>query len=221
MNTHILFSVTFFFENGAVYEIMWTNIVESHSPHMTLWGMRISHCLPTVTNTLSDYIILMAFLLQQWLHERASWSRCTYTACLVLNCVHHFPACCTFFRLAPYTYVNWRWIPMAELYVIHKPRITLWTTSREGFLMSLSARIDLSPEQQNLTLTPSLIWYSYYKWHLVPKNKTFVHPTGTNWLTFLNMLWSFKHLTLLWYHEKSYVNSTMGSIWPHCKKTRI
>jgi hypothetical protein len=29
-------------------------------------------------------------------------------------------------------------------------------------------------------------------------------------------------LTLLWYHEKSYVNSTMGSIWPHCKKkTRI
>ena len=25
-------------------------------------------------------------------------------------------------------------------------------------------------------------------------------------------------LTLLCYHEKSYVNSTMGSIWPHCKK---
>ena len=25
-------------------------------------------------------------------------------------------------------------------------------------------------------------------------------------------------LTLLWYHENSYVNSTMGSIWPHCKK---
>jgi len=25
-------------------------------------------------------------------------------------------------------------------------------------------------------------------------------------------------LTLLWYHEKSYVNSTMGSIWHHCKK---
>jgi hypothetical protein len=29
------------------------------------------------------------------------------------------------------------------------------------------------------------------------------------------------NLTLLWYHEKSYVNSTMGSIWLHCKKTRI
>jgi hypothetical protein len=24
-------------------------------------------------------------------------------------------------------------------------------------------------------------------------------------------------LTLLWYHEKSYVNSTMGSYWPHLK----
>jgi hypothetical protein len=28
-------------------------------------------------------------------------------------------------------------------------------------------------------------------------------------------------LTLLWYHEKSYVICTMGSIWPHWKKTRI
>ena len=28
-------------------------------------------------------------------------------------------------------------------------------------------------------------------------------------------------LTLLWYHEKSYVNSTMGSTWPHSKKKTI
>ena len=28
-------------------------------------------------------------------------------------------------------------------------------------------------------------------------------------------------LTLLWYNEKSYVNSTMGSVWPHCKKNVI
>ena len=34
-----------------------------------------------------------------------------------------------------------------------------------------------------------------------------------SWRTFYCM-----DLTLLWYHEKSYVNSTMGSIWPHCKK---
>jgi hypothetical protein len=42
---HILFSVTFFFENGAFYEIMWKNIVEPDSPQMTQWGMRISRCL--------------------------------------------------------------------------------------------------------------------------------------------------------------------------------
>ena len=28
------------------------------------------------------------------------------------------------------------------------------------------------------------------------------------------------YLTLLWYHEKSYVNSTMGSYWLHCKKNQ-
>jgi hypothetical protein len=33
-----------------------------------------------------------------------------------------------------------------------------------------------------------------------------------------NCYWS---LTLLWYHEKSCFNSTMGSIWPHCKKNSI
>ena len=27
-------------------------------------------------------------------------------------------------------------------------------------------------------------------------------------------------LTMLWYHEKSCVNSTMGSIWPHCKRNQ-
>jgi hypothetical protein len=27
-------------------------------------------------------------------------------------------------------------------------------------------------------------------------------------------------LTLLWYHDKCYVNSTMGSIWPHCKRNQ-
>jgi hypothetical protein len=30
--------------------------------------------------------------------------------------------------------------------------------------------------------------------------------------------WCGAWLTLLWYHKKSYVNSTMGSLWPHCKK---
>ena len=69
-HAHFIFS-NFFFENGAVYEIMWKNTVEPDSPQMALWGMRISHWLPTATNIHSDYVILMYFLLQQWLHERA------------------------------------------------------------------------------------------------------------------------------------------------------
>jgi len=36
------------------------------------------------TNTHSEYIIVIAFPLQQWLHERASILRYTYIACLVL-----------------------------------------------------------------------------------------------------------------------------------------
>jgi len=34
--------------------------------------------MPKATNTHSQYVILMAILLQQWLHERASMLRCIY-----------------------------------------------------------------------------------------------------------------------------------------------
>jgi len=38
-NTHFMFSN---FENLAVYEIMWKNIIESGRPQMTIWCMRIA-----------------------------------------------------------------------------------------------------------------------------------------------------------------------------------
>ena len=50
---------------------------------MTIWRMRVSRWIPMTTNTLSEYAIVIAFLLQQWLHERASMLRHTYIACLV------------------------------------------------------------------------------------------------------------------------------------------
>ena len=50
---------------------------------MTMWHMRIAYWIPKVTNTNSDYVILLLFPLQQWLRERASMLRCTYIACLV------------------------------------------------------------------------------------------------------------------------------------------
>jgi hypothetical protein len=41
MKTHLVFS-NFFFENRAVYEIMWENIVELGRPQMTIWRMRVA-----------------------------------------------------------------------------------------------------------------------------------------------------------------------------------
>jgi hypothetical protein len=49
-NTHFVFS-NFFFQNRAVYEIMWKNIVEWGRPQMTVWRMHIVCWIPTATNT--------------------------------------------------------------------------------------------------------------------------------------------------------------------------
>jgi hypothetical protein len=50
---------------------------------MTIWRMRIAAWIPKATNTHSEYVILIAFALQEWLHERASMLRYTYIDCLV------------------------------------------------------------------------------------------------------------------------------------------
>jgi len=72
------------FEKRVVYEIMWKSIAEPGRPQMTTWRMRIACWIPKATNTNSEYAILIAFLMQQWLHERASMLRFTYIACVIL-----------------------------------------------------------------------------------------------------------------------------------------
>jgi hypothetical protein len=64
IKTHILCSVTFFF-NRPVYEIMWKNIVELGRPQRTTWRMRFECWIPKVTITHSQYLMLNAFLQQQ------------------------------------------------------------------------------------------------------------------------------------------------------------
>ena len=66
------------------YKIMWRNVVEPDRPQMTISGMRIACWTAKATDTHSEYVILIAFPLQQWLYERASVLRYTYIACLVL-----------------------------------------------------------------------------------------------------------------------------------------
>jgi hypothetical protein len=80
IKTQILCSV-FFFRKSAIYEITWKNIVERNRPQMTIWRMRIASWILKATNTHSEYVILTAFPLQEWLHERASLLR-YYVRCL-------------------------------------------------------------------------------------------------------------------------------------------
>ena len=47
--------------------------------------MRIACCISTTTNTHKDYVVLTAFPLKHWLHERASVLRYTFIACLVVH----------------------------------------------------------------------------------------------------------------------------------------
>jgi hypothetical protein len=48
---HILCSVTFFFENHAVYEKKWNNFVEQGRPQMAIWPMHTACWMPKATNT--------------------------------------------------------------------------------------------------------------------------------------------------------------------------
>ena len=60
MKTHISCSITiFFFENRAVYEIMWKNIVQSDRPQMTIWQKRISCWIRKATNTNQACVLLL------------------------------------------------------------------------------------------------------------------------------------------------------------------
>ena len=83
---HFMFNNSFF-ENRTVYEIILKTSVESAGPQ-TLQHMRITCWKPKATNKNSQYVILIAFPLQKWLHERASIFRYTHVACLVILMWH-------------------------------------------------------------------------------------------------------------------------------------
>jgi hypothetical protein len=55
--THFTFINFFFFENRAVYELLWENIVEPGRPQMTIWHVRIACWILRASNTHSEYVI--------------------------------------------------------------------------------------------------------------------------------------------------------------------
>ena len=71
----------FFFENLAIYEIMWKNSVQPEEPQIKIRCMGSTYWITKATVTQSEYVIRIAFLLQKWLHELASMLR--FIACLV------------------------------------------------------------------------------------------------------------------------------------------
>jgi len=74
-----------FLENHAVYEVIWKNLIQPDRQQMTIRSMRIAPWISkSTTNTHSDYVILIAFPLQQLLQALASVLCYTYISCLVL-----------------------------------------------------------------------------------------------------------------------------------------
>jgi hypothetical protein len=61
----------YFFENCAVYEIMWKNMVQPDRPQMTIWCMRIVCWITKATDTLLEYVMLIPFHYKR-VSERAS-----------------------------------------------------------------------------------------------------------------------------------------------------
>jgi len=54
IKTHILTYVTFFFENRAIYEIIWKNMVDPGRPQMAIWHMRHACWIPKAINIHSE-----------------------------------------------------------------------------------------------------------------------------------------------------------------------
>jgi hypothetical protein len=61
---------------------MLKNILAPDSPQMTIGRMRFACRVPNGANTNLEYVIFIAFPLQQWFHERASVLRYAYIVCL-------------------------------------------------------------------------------------------------------------------------------------------
>ena len=62
---------------------MWNTTVEPDRSRVTIWRMRTACWMPKATNAYSEYVILVRFQQQQWLHERASILRYTYIGFIV------------------------------------------------------------------------------------------------------------------------------------------
>jgi len=85
-NTHFTFNNFFFFENLTIYEILRKIIVEPDRSQMTMWHLCIACRIPKAKNTRSEYVILIAFTLLQWLGVNSSMLRYSTLPVLFHQC---------------------------------------------------------------------------------------------------------------------------------------
>ena len=75
---------TLFFKSHGIYEIMWKKYCRDGKATDETMALGFARWLPKATYKHSEYIIQIAFSLQQWWHELVSMLRCTYIVCLAL-----------------------------------------------------------------------------------------------------------------------------------------
>jgi len=60
---------------------MTKNILEPGRPQMAIWGMRITYWITKAADRHSEYVLLIAFPLQQWLRK------CSLILRLIVRCL--------------------------------------------------------------------------------------------------------------------------------------
>jgi len=86
---HTFYVQQIFFENSAVYDMVWKNIAEWSRTQITIWCIRIACWISKARkHTHTGCLIFTAFPLQQRMHERPSMLHFTCIVCLVFFYIH-------------------------------------------------------------------------------------------------------------------------------------
>ena len=90
---------------------MWKNTLEPSRPQMIMLHMHTAWWMLKATKTHSDYVTVIAILLQQWLHEHSSVLCYMYIASLDSSCnvcfIFKFPFWTFSFICHPITGITW------------------------------------------------------------------------------------------------------------------
>ena len=78
----MLFCINSLLNSWHFYDNVEKKNSTARQPQMTIWLLRISCRVLKATNTLSQYVIIVAFTLKQWSQEHAPMLLYTYIACL-------------------------------------------------------------------------------------------------------------------------------------------